>query len=121
MAQIEVTYYVKENGDIPVKEFIDSLDIKMAAKVRRTIALFRDNGSELRSPYSEYLTDGIYELRTKQGSNITRVLYFFVIGNKAVLTNGFTKKTQKTPRREIDTAKQYREDYMKRAIGGGEQ
>jgi phage-related protein len=121
MAQIEVTYYVKENGDIPVKEFIDSLDVKMAAKVRRTIALFRDNGSELRSPYSEYLTDGIYELRTKQGSNITRVLYFFVIGNEAVLTNGFTKKTQKTPRREIDTAKQYREDYMKRAIGGGEQ
>ena len=46
MAQIEVTYYVKETGDIPVKEFIDSLDVKMAAKVRRTIALFRDNGSE---------------------------------------------------------------------------
>lgn len=114
MARIEVAYYVKENGDIPVKEFIDSLDIKMAAKVRRTIQLFQNNGNELREPYSKYLIDGIYELRIKQGNDITRVLYFFVIGNKAILTNGFTKKTQKTPHKEIRTAKQYREDYMRR-------
>ncbi len=45
--------------------------------------------------------DGIFELRAQQGSDITRVLYFFQIGNKAYLTNGFTKKTQKTPPSEI--------------------
>lgn len=51
-------------------------------------------------------------------SNITRVLYFFLIGNTAILTNGFTKKTQKTPVREIELAKKYREDYMRRSLGG---
>lgn len=41
----------------------------------------------------------------------TRILYFFFIGNKAVLTNGFTKKTQKTPKNEIELAKKYKADY----------
>ncbi|MBQ5564448.1 MAG: type II toxin-antitoxin system RelE/ParE family toxin, partial [Clostridia bacterium] len=42
------------------------------------------------------------------------VLYFFVIGKKVILTNGFIKKTQKTPKREIDLAKKYRADYLER-------
>ena len=46
--------------------------------------------------------------------NISRVLYFFVVGKKIVLTNGFIKKTQKTPRSEILKAKQYRADYLSR-------
>lgn len=120
MSAITIVYYVKSNGEIPVKNFIDSLDAKMAAKLMRTIELFRNNGAELRSPYSKYLEDGIYELRTKQGNNITRVLYFFVIGNKAVLTNGFVKKSQKTPPKELKLAKKYREDYMHRIFRQGE-
>ncbi len=47
-------------------------------------------------------------------SNISRVLYFFQVGDKAFLTNGFVKKTQKTPRQEIELAKKYRADYMRR-------
>ena len=58
--------------------------------------------------------DGIFEIRTKLGSDITRVLYFFFAGEKAVLTNGFVKKTQKTPRKELDKARSYRDDYLKR-------
>lgn len=80
----------------------------------RTIDLLEVNGTELRMPYSRSLRDGIFELRAKQGSNITRVLYFFFIGNKAVLTNGFTKKTQETPLSEITLAVKYRKDYERR-------
>jgi len=69
MPRIRVVYYIKADGSIPVREFIDSLEMKMRAKVRRTILLFQENGNELRAPYSEYLKDGIYELRAKQGSN----------------------------------------------------
>ena len=58
--------------------------------------------------------DGIFELRAKVGSDISRVLYFFVVGRTVVLTNGFIKKTQKTPPAEIERAKQYREDYLSR-------
>ena len=65
-------------------------------------------------PYSEELEDGIFELRAKVGSDISRVLYFFVVGRKIVLTNGFIKKAQKTPKSEIERAKKYRADYLGR-------
>ena len=65
-------------------------------------------------PYSEELEDGIFELRAKVGSDISRVLYFFVVGRKIILTNGFIKKTQKTPKSEIELAKKYRADYLSR-------
>lgn len=68
----------------------------------------------LREPYSKHLEDGIFELRNKVGNDITRVLYFFVIGETIVLTNGFTKKTQKTPKSEIQKAKDYRNEYFNR-------
>ena len=42
------------------------------------------------------------------------VLYFFMEGRRIVFTNGFQKKTQKTPRKEIETAIRYRADYLKR-------
>jgi len=54
------------------------------------------------------------ELRISAGNNISRILYFFIVGNTAILTNGFIKKTQKTPPIEIERAKQYRADYMRR-------
>lgn len=72
------------------------------------------NGPALRLPYSRPLGDGIYELRTKQGSDITWVLYFFFIDKKAVLTNGFVKKTQKTPPAVIELARKYKADYERR-------
>ena len=53
-------------------------------------------------------------LRAKSGSNISRILYFFVVGRRIVLTNGFIKKSQKTPRNEIEKAKRYRADYLSR-------
>ena len=64
--------------------------------------------------YIPTIRHGIFELRTKQGSDITRVLYFFVVGKKAILTNGFIKKSQKTPKAEKELAKKYKADYERR-------
>ena len=97
MQEYEIEFYDKADGSEPAKEFILSLDKKMQAKVLRTVALLREEGPFLREPYSKALDDGIFEIRTKFGSDITRVLYFFVVGKKVILTNGFIKKTQKTP------------------------
>ncbi len=58
----------------------------------RTVELLRDYGYELREPYSKHLNNGIFELRAKVSTDITRVLYFFVSGRKAILTHGFVKK-----------------------------
>jgi phage-related protein len=60
------------------------------------------------------LSEGIFELRAQVGSDISRVLYFFYVDQRIVLTNGFIKKTQKTPPQEIEKAKRYRADYLSR-------
>ena len=114
MQEYDIEFYDKAEGTEPAKDFILSLDTKMQAKVLRTVSLLREAGPSLREPYSKSLSDGIFEIRTKFGSDITRVLYFFVIGKKIILTNGFIKKTQKTPPAEIELAKQYRADYLSR-------
>ena len=114
MDHFTVEFYQKENGSMPAAEFISSLDAKMKAKTLRTIELLKNNGNELREPYSKHLDDGIYELRTKVGSDISRVLYFFFIGHRIILTNGFIKKTQKTPSIQIEMAKRYRKDFLSR-------
>lgn len=114
MAEFKIIFYKKEDKTSPVQLFIDSLDDKMSSKVTQNIEILKRFGTALREPYTKSLGDGIFELRTKAGSDITRVLYFFVVGRKIVLTNGFIKKTQKTPRQEIETAKKYRFDYLNR-------
>lgn len=110
----EVEYYEKSDGTHPAEEFILSQDVKMKTKLFRLLELLELKGNELREPYSKSLSDGIFEIRANQGNNITRVLYFFVVGKKIILTNGFVKKTQKTPENEIELAKKYREDYERR-------
>ena len=50
----------------------------------------------------------------KEEGDIFTSLYFFYVDRKIILTHGFIKKTQKTPRQEIDRAKKYREDYLTR-------
>ena len=95
MQEFEIVFYDKPDGSEPVKEFLLSVDDKMRARLLRTIDLLAKNGTALRMPYSEHLVDGIFEIRAKSGSNISRVLYFFVIGRKIVLTNGFVKKRKK--------------------------
>lgn len=114
MTEFEIIFYDKPDGTEPAMEFILSLDDKMQARVLRTIKLLSENGTMLREPYSKHLVDGIFEIRAKVGTNITRVLYFFVVGRKIVLTNGFTKKTQKTPKIEIELAKKYRNEFLNR-------
>ena len=114
MQEFEIVFYDKPDGSEPVKDFLLSVDDKMRARFLRTIDLLAKNGTALRMPYSEHLVDGIFEIRAKSSSNISRVLYFFVIGRKIVLTNGFVKKTQKTPKSEIDLAKKYRNDFLNR-------
>jgi len=110
----EVEYYDKPDGTYPAEEFILAQDVKMRAKLFKLLELLELKGNELREPYSKFLDDGIFEIRAIQGTNITRVLYFFVVGRKIILTHGFVKKTQKTPQSEIETAKKYRSEFINR-------
>ena len=114
MDKFTVEFYEKENGDIPAEEFLDGLNIRMKTKLVGLIKILQEKGNLLREPYSKPLGDGIFELRCKVGNDISRVLYFFYYNGKILMTNGFVKKTRKTPRAVIDRAKAYRDDYLER-------
>lgn len=112
--RFEAEFYETPQGRQPAKEFLLSLNVKTRAKMLDLISLLQENGNELREPYSKHLADGIFELHASFGSDSARVLYFFYVDRHIVLTNGFMKKTRKTPQKEILLAKQYREDYLSR-------
>ena len=114
-----VDFYRDERGVSNVEEFLDSVqDKKLKAKIFRDIGLLQTLGTDLKMPQARYIEDGIWELRTKQSTNISRILYFTFAQDKIILLNGFVKKTQKTPPEEIDRAKRYRDDH-KRRFGDG--
>ena len=110
----EIIFYKLENGNSPAEDFIMSLNSKMKAKTFRAISLLKEYGNELREPFSKPLRDGLFELRVKLGTDIVRILYFFCKGKLIILTNGFVKKTQRTPEEEINLALKYKADYSKK-------
>ncbi|NDL66402.1 type II toxin-antitoxin system RelE/ParE family toxin [Anaerotalea alkaliphila] len=118
----DVEFYAKENGSIPVQEFLLSLNPKMRAKVFSEIELLETHGPNLREPYVKpvkgKIYKGLFELRIKFSTDISRIFYFGYRDNTYVLLHGFTKKTQKTPVRELDKAKRYMEDYERRCNDG---
>ena len=111
--EFEIRFYEKADGTRPAEEFLNALAKPMRIKMVKMISLLGELGFNLREPYSKPIDDGIFELRAQVGNNISRILYFFVIGKRVILINGFIKKTQKTPQKEIELAKKYRKDYLK--------
>ncbi len=109
-----IEFYTLPNGQKPVEVFLDSLPVKMRIKALNSLNLLEEYGTRLRPPYSKPLKDGIFELRIKFASDITRIFYFFYVGNTIVVTNGFIKKTQKTPQNELKKALRYKQDYERK-------
>ncbi len=113
-----VDFYEKENGDMPVMEFLDSLPTKHKAKAEKSIDLLEEYGMGLKEPYVKRITGkeykGLYELRIKFASDISRIFYFMPVGTTLILLHGFLKKTQKTPKKELEIAKKYMTDYVRR-------
>lgn len=109
----EVLFFKRADGGSPVEEFIDKLTDKEAQKVAWVLKLIEDLDI-IPAQYWKKLanTDGIWEARIQFGGNIFRLLGFESKGKFVVLTNGFTKKTQKTPKREIELAEQRKRIYL---------
>ena len=116
MASFTIVFYELPNGDKPIESFLSSLDIPMRAKAVGLLQILQEKGNQLREPYTKSLGDGIFELRVQSGNNISRILYFFFAGGKIVVTNGFIKKTKRTPVKEIQLAKKYRRNYLERMV-----
>ena len=112
-----VEFYETQDGKSQIWEFLEELRIKAAtskdARIQHKqaslyIELLQQNGTRLNENITKHLEDGIWELRP--GNN--RVFYFFFQDNTFVLLHQFRKKTQKTPKSEIEKAKRERDDYL---------
>ena len=71
----------------------------------RLIELIAEHGPLLPMPHSRAMGDGLFELRPRGRSGTGRALYCFVVGRRVIVLHAFIKKTQKTPDREIKTAR----------------
>jgi phage-related protein len=110
----EVDFYKTRGGKCPVAEFIDSLNSKQAKKVIWVLNLI-ESMNQIPIEYLKKLsgTENIWEVRIQFASDIFRLLGFMDEGNLK-LTNGFVKKSQKTPQREMRKAEQRKADYISR-------
>lgn len=109
-----IIFYEKEDGTIPVIDFLDKLPVKHHAKALRDIDVLEQYGTALTEPHVKHIKGKLWELRIKSSSDISRIFYFIAVGKDIVLLHGFVKKTQKTPNREIETANNYLDDYQRR-------
>lgn len=109
-----VEFYSTNEGRSPVKDFMETLPSKLRSKTLRAIRFLREDGNQIKPPFSMPLGDGLFELRIKFSSDIVRVIYFYLEGKIIVLTNGFIKKQQKTPRNEIELALKRRKLFLER-------
>ena len=98
------------------EEYLDSLSDKDAAKLLAVINNIEEKGLAIaeRQKWIKKLTSNLYEIRSKRSSNIHRAIYFHWENNKYIITHGFTKKTQNTPKREIEKGIRRRGIYERR-------
>lgn len=110
-----IIFYKTQSGKSPITEFLDSLNSKQVKKVTWVLSLVE---SQTRVP-AEYFkkltgTSDLWEIRIQSGSDIFRLLGFMDEGELVILTNGFKKKSQKTPANEIKIAELRKTDYLQR-------
>ncbi|MCL2593696.1 MAG: type II toxin-antitoxin system RelE/ParE family toxin, partial [Defluviitaleaceae bacterium] len=110
--------YERLDGSMPVQEFIQALQHKQQAKIAREIDLLEKFGSELHFPHVDTIKGdkykGLWELRIEFASNIFRIFFFLHKGINAVLLHGIIKKSQKTPKKELDVALERMKEYFRR-------
>ena len=101
---------------IAYKDHFESFLVQQKQKVREKIAwtfLLIEEILHIPETYLKHIegTDGLYEIRIQLGTDIFRIFCFFDEGKLVVLANGFQKKTQKTPRKEIEKAMKIKDEY----------
>jgi len=115
----EILFYEDERGHSPVEEFIKELDKQamnskeariLLKQVLHQINILERLGTRAGENFTKYIEDNVWELRPGN----RRIFFFMWIDNKIVLLHAFHKKTNKTPRREIEKAKSEMEDWLRR-------
>ena len=116
----KISFYKDKNGIEPVKEYINSLQAASSTskdsriklkKIVEYIDMLARNGSIAGVPYVKHIEDDIWELRPLRD----RIFFFCWHGDRFILLHHFQKKTNKTPKREIEQAKRNQNDFLERS------
>lgn len=91
-------------------DFINSVPKEVARKIYYSIDILKTQ-ERVSTKFVKHLKEGVYELRAEYNSNIFRVFFIFDEGNIVLLLNGFQKKSQKTPQKEINLAVKLKNEY----------
>lgn len=105
--------YVAPDGSCPAEDWLESQSLKMQQKFTALFVLLGNVGRIFNEQKFKHLTgtDQVFEFKADQG----RVLCFFFVGKRVVLTHGFSKKSHKTPRGEIDRAEKIKSEFTRRS------
>src|SRR3972149_1798405 len=112
-----VEFYRDRKGNEPVAEFLDSLPLNTRAKMVRLIDLLSKKTVLLKAPYTKKVKGKIREVRVKDKEGAVRILYFSFTGKKFILLHGLIKKTNKTPKGDIEIAEKRMNDFLQRYRG----
>jgi phage-related protein len=111
----EIFFYKTESGKCPVEDFLNSLTSKQAQKVAWVLNLIEEQENVPSKFFKKMVgTNDLWEVRVNFKSDIFRILCFCDGFKIIVLTHGFVKKTQKTPKQAIKTAEKRMKDYLRR-------
>lgn len=92
-------------GARPVKDFLDGLSTTAKPRVYAVLAMLEEHGNRLLMPHSRALGEGLYEIRVPHRDGPFRIIYCFRPARRIVLLHGFAKKTQKTPKEDLELAR----------------
>jgi len=106
----------KKRAIIFYKDYFEEFFLKQRDKVKNKIIWTFQLIEEVNRIPETYLkhierTEGLFEIRVQQGSDIYRIFCFFDEGQLVIVTSGFQKKTQKTPKNEIEKALKIKKEY----------
>ncbi|GEO78027.1 type II toxin-antitoxin system RelE/ParE family toxin [Companilactobacillus mindensis] len=115
MKKMEFEFYKRPNGKVEFMEFLEKIPYKDRIKLLATINNVQEYGINIaiKEQWVKKLDKNLYELRSKVSNNIQRAIYFHYEKNSYVITHGFTKKTQKTPLKELRRGITLRNEYLK--------
>lgn len=102
----QVDFFVDERGDAPVEEFLVGLPLNHRAKAIALIKMLKQEGPNLPFPYSSQVSGRLRELRTQQGKDRLRILYFGDPNRVFVLLHATIKRSAKLPEEDIRIAEQ---------------
>src|SRR5271163_2781879 len=99
-----VDFFVDERGKAPVEEYLTSLPLEHRAKLLALIKMLEQEGPNLPFPYSSQVRGKLRELRTQQGKDKLRVLYFGDAKRVFILLHGIVKRSAQLPEEDIRIA-----------------